>query len=68
MGKRGRIAIWRIDNLAARQVTFSKRRRGLFKKAGELFILCDAELGRPRRLLRHRRQALPVRQHKKLQT
>jgi hypothetical protein len=35
----------RIDNLAARQVTFSKRRRGLFKKAEELSILCDAEVG-----------------------
>jgi len=44
-GKRERIAIRRIDNLAARQVTFSKRRRGLFKKAEELSILCDAEVG-----------------------
>ncbi|KAL5209844.1 hypothetical protein ABZP36_005467 [Zizania latifolia] len=44
-GKRERIAIRRIDKLAARQVTFSKRRRGLFKKAEELSILCDAEVG-----------------------
>ncbi|KAG2554235.1 MADS-box transcription factor 47-like isoform X1 [Panicum virgatum] len=44
-GKRERIAIRRIDNLAARQVTFSKRHRGLFKKAEELSILCDAEVG-----------------------
>nr|ASZ80017.1 MADS47 [Dendrocalamus latiflorus] len=44
-GKRERILIRRIDNLAARQVTFSKRRRGLFKKAEELSILCDAEVG-----------------------
>ncbi|XP_066398988.1 MADS-box transcription factor 47-like [Miscanthus floridulus] len=44
-GKRERIAIRRIDNLSARQVTFSKRRRGLFKKAEELSILCDAEVG-----------------------
>ena len=43
--KRERIAIRRIENLAARQVTFSKRRRGLFKKAEELSILCDAEVG-----------------------
>jgi hypothetical protein len=44
-GKRERIAIRRIDNLAARQVTFSKRRKGLFKKAEELSILCDADVG-----------------------
>nr|ASZ79987.1 MADS47 [Bambusa oldhamii] len=44
-GKRERILIRRIDNLAARQVTFSKRRRGVFKKAEELSILCDAEVG-----------------------
>ena len=34
----------KIDNRAARQVTFSKRRRGLFKKAQELSTLCDAEI------------------------
>ncbi|KAJ0975978.1 hypothetical protein J5N97_017943 [Dioscorea zingiberensis] len=39
------IKIRKIDNPAARQVTFSKRRRGLFKKAQELAILCDAEVG-----------------------
>ncbi|XP_061359978.1 MADS-box transcription factor 23-like [Gastrolobium bilobum] len=42
---RGRIAIRRIDNLTNRQVTFSKRRNGLLKKARELSILCDAEVG-----------------------
>ncbi|XP_027160327.1 MADS-box protein AGL24-like isoform X2 [Coffea eugenioides] len=41
---RQRIQIKRIDNLTARQVTFSKRRRGLFKKAQELSTLCDAEI------------------------
>lgn len=41
---RQRIQIKKIDNLTARQVTFSKRRRGLFKKANELSTLCDAEL------------------------
>ncbi|KAJ6908406.1 hypothetical protein NC651_018740 [Populus alba x Populus x berolinensis] len=41
---RKKIQIKKIDNIAARQVTFSKRRRGLFKKAYELSILCDAEI------------------------
>ncbi|KAL6517608.1 hypothetical protein OROMI_033309 [Orobanche minor] len=41
---RQKIEIKKIDNLTARQVTFSKRRRGLFKKAQELSTLCDAEL------------------------
>ncbi|KAG2611810.1 MADS-box transcription factor 55-like isoform X1 [Panicum virgatum] len=39
-----RRAIRRIENAAARQVTFSKRRRGLFKKAQELAVLCDADV------------------------
>ncbi|KAI3867826.1 hypothetical protein MKX03_014683 [Papaver bracteatum] len=42
---RGRIVIRRIDNTTSRQVTFSKRRNGLSKKAKELSILCDAEVG-----------------------
>ncbi|KAK3026844.1 hypothetical protein RJ639_040745 [Escallonia herrerae] len=42
---RGKIAIRRIDNSTNRQVTFSKRRNGLLKKAKELSILCDAEVG-----------------------
>ncbi|PKA59503.1 MADS-box protein SVP [Apostasia shenzhenica] len=42
---REKIKIRKIDNATARQVTFSKRRRGLFKKAQELSILCDAEVG-----------------------
>ncbi|KAK7302574.1 hypothetical protein RJT34_13466 [Clitoria ternatea] len=41
---RKKIAIKKIDNLNARQVTFSKRRKGLFKKAHELSTLCDAEI------------------------
>ncbi|XP_052193530.1 MADS-box protein SVP-like isoform X2 [Diospyros lotus] len=41
---RQRIQIKKIDNVTARQVTFSKRRRGLFKKAHELSTLCDAEI------------------------
>ncbi|KAL3621017.1 hypothetical protein CASFOL_035929 [Castilleja foliolosa] len=42
---RGKIVIRKIDNLTSRQVTFSKRRNGLLKKARELSILCDAEVG-----------------------
>ncbi|XP_025622273.1 MADS-box protein SVP isoform X2 [Arachis hypogaea] len=39
-----KIEIKKIENIAARQVAFSKRRRSLFKKAGELSTLCDAEV------------------------
>ncbi|XP_028771692.1 MADS-box protein SVP-like [Neltuma alba] len=42
---RKKIEIKKIDNISARQVTFSKRRRGLFKKTRELATLCDAEIG-----------------------
>ncbi|CAN6832227.1 unnamed protein product [Brassica oleracea] len=42
---RGKIVIKRIDDSTSRQVTFSKRRKGLIKKAKELAILCDAEVG-----------------------
>ncbi|KAL2936713.1 MADS-box transcription factor 27 [Bienertia sinuspersici] len=42
---RGKIEIERIDNLANRQVTFTKRRKGLIKKAGELSVLCDVDVG-----------------------
>ena len=41
---RQKIKIKKIDNVTARQVTFSKRRGGLFKKAQELSVLCDAEV------------------------
>ncbi|XP_015055296.1 MADS-box transcription factor 23-like [Solanum pennellii] len=42
---RGKIVIGRIENPASRQVTFSKRKSGLVKKAKELAILCEAEVG-----------------------
>ncbi|KAJ8641990.1 hypothetical protein MRB53_018684 [Persea americana] len=42
---RGKIEIKRIENATNRQVTFSKRRGGLLKKAHELAVLCDAQLG-----------------------
>lgn len=41
---REKIKIKRIDNASARQVTLLKRRRGLFKKAEELSVLCDADV------------------------
>lgn len=41
---RGKIEIKRIENSTNRQVTFSKRRNGLLKKAYELSVLCDAEV------------------------
>uniref|UniRef100_A0A453ITK6 MADS-box transcription factor n=1 Tax=Aegilops tauschii subsp. strangulata TaxID=200361 RepID=A0A453ITK6_AEGTS len=36
--------IRRIENKTTRQVTFTKRRNGLLKKAYELSLLCDAEV------------------------
>jgi SRF-type transcription factor (DNA-binding and dimerisation domain) len=41
---RGRVVLKRIENKISRQVTFSKRRNGLLKKAYELSVLCDAEV------------------------
>ncbi|CAL0305854.1 unnamed protein product [Lupinus luteus] len=41
---RGKIQIKRIENTTNRQVTYSKRRNGLFKKANELSVLCDAKV------------------------
>ncbi|KAH6765872.1 hypothetical protein C2S52_016855 [Perilla frutescens var. hirtella] len=41
---RGKIEIKKIENVNSRQVTFSKRRAGLFKKANELAVLCEAEV------------------------
>ncbi|CAL9069604.1 unnamed protein product, partial [Musa banksii] len=42
---RGKTEMKRIENAASRQVTFSKRRNGLLKKAFELSVLCDVEIG-----------------------
>ncbi|CAL5076352.1 unnamed protein product [Urochloa decumbens] len=42
---RQKIEIKFIENDDARQVCFSKRRQGLFKKASELSILCGAMVG-----------------------
>ncbi|XP_047946787.1 agamous-like MADS-box protein AGL14 isoform X2 [Salvia hispanica] len=41
---RGKTELKRIENATNRQVTFSKRRSGLLKKAFELSVLCDAEV------------------------
>ncbi|KAL2615959.1 hypothetical protein AAZV13_08G096600 [Glycine max] len=43
MGKK-KVEIKRIENKSTRQITFSKRRNGLMKKARELSILCDAKV------------------------
>ncbi|XP_057977578.1 MADS-box protein SOC1-like [Malania oleifera] len=41
---RGKTQMKRIENATSRQVTFSKRRTGLLKKAFELSVLCDVEV------------------------
>ncbi|KAK7283679.1 hypothetical protein RIF29_13378 [Crotalaria pallida] len=41
---RGRIQMKKIENATSRQVTFSKRKNGLLKKAYELSVLCDAQI------------------------
>ncbi|XAR72900.1 hypothetical protein NMG60_11019693 [Bertholletia excelsa] len=41
---RQKIEIKKIENVSNRQVTFSKRRSGLFKKASELCVLTGAEV------------------------
>ncbi|OIS96004.1 mads-box transcription factor 1 [Nicotiana attenuata] len=43
MGRK-KVEIKRIGDKNSRQVTFSKRRKGLLKKAKELSILCDADV------------------------
>ncbi|KAE9618265.1 putative transcription factor MADS-MIKC family [Lupinus albus] len=42
---RGKINIKKIENEKSRQVTFSKRRSGLLKKAYELSVLAEAQVG-----------------------
>lgn len=41
---RKKIEIKKLENSSNKQVTFSKRRAGLFKKAGELSVLCGAHV------------------------
>lgn len=42
---RGKVQMRRIENPVHRQVTSCKRRMGLLKKAKELSVLCDADIG-----------------------
>ncbi|XP_020165069.1 MADS-box transcription factor 23 isoform X2 [Aegilops tauschii subsp. strangulata] len=42
---RRKTVIERIEDTTSRQVTFFKRKGGLFKKARELGVLCDAQVG-----------------------
>jgi MADS-box transcription factor, plant len=44
MGKK-KVEIKLIEDKNSRQVTFSKRRKGLIKKASELAVLCDVKVG-----------------------
>nr|QLJ83031.1 APETALA3-like protein 3_4 [Cymbidium faberi] len=41
---RGKIEIKKIENPTNRQVTYSKRRAGIMKKAREITVLCDAQV------------------------
>nr|QCQ83129.1 floral homeotic protein PMADs 2-like protein [Ambrosia artemisiifolia] len=41
---RGKIEIKRIENTNNRQVTYSKRKNGIIKKAKEITVLCDANV------------------------
>ncbi|KAF5191491.1 Mads-box transcription factor [Thalictrum thalictroides] len=43
MGKK-KIEIKKIENKKTRAVTFTKRRKGLFKKAADLCVLCNAQI------------------------
>jgi hypothetical protein len=44
MARCGRVELRWIEDKASRQVRFSKRCSGLFKKTFELALLCDAEV------------------------
>ncbi|XP_021658410.2 MADS-box protein FLOWERING LOCUS C isoform X2 [Hevea brasiliensis] len=44
MGRK-KVEMKRIEDKSSRQVTFSKRRNGLIKKARELTVLCDVQIG-----------------------
>ncbi|KAI5666647.1 hypothetical protein M9H77_16500 [Catharanthus roseus] len=41
---RNKLALKKIENSTARQVTYSKRKDGMIKKANELAVLCDIDI------------------------
>ncbi|CAJ2668568.1 unnamed protein product [Trifolium pratense] len=41
---RGKFELKRIENSSNRQVTYSKRKNGILKKAKEISILCDSQV------------------------
>ncbi|MFQ6662210.1 hypothetical protein Gotur_030095 [Gossypium turneri] len=43
MGRR-KLKIQRLEDMKARQAKYSKRKKGILKKAKELSILCDVEV------------------------
>ncbi|XP_016681153.1 agamous-like MADS-box protein AGL65 [Gossypium hirsutum] len=43
MGRR-KLKIQRLEDMKARQAKYSKRKKGILKKAKELSILCDVEI------------------------
>ncbi|CAA7061294.1 unnamed protein product [Microthlaspi erraticum] len=45
MRRNGKVVIKKLEEKARRQVTFSKRRKCLLKKAHELSVLCDVPIG-----------------------
>ncbi|KAL8214747.1 hypothetical protein R6Q57_004196 [Mikania cordata] len=41
---RGKVELKRIEDKVSRQVSFTKRRNGVMKKAHELSVLCDVDV------------------------